>query len=144
IGVAQAQRATRARGLIQAITDDMGSGSALAAFQALSEEDKAQRIADVARQTLSEDLADLPEGAAWLVVADDLSRLNLSPAASVAMRRVEEQSPATAQAPAVRSLAAVISDQSGNSAIFRHSPTPDAAGVPLPYLPDEIKLASAQ
>jgi pimeloyl-ACP methyl ester carboxylesterase len=144
IEVAQEQRAARMRGLAQAINNDMGSGDDLVAFQALPEDAKAERIAGVARRTLADDLSGLPEGTAWLVVADNLSQLNLSPAAAVAIRRLEEQSPETAQVPAVRSLATVISDQSGNGTIFRHSPTPDTTGVKLPFLPAETRLTTAQ
>ncbi|MGH8082985.1 MAG: esterase/lipase family protein [Lysobacter sp.] len=143
LAAARAAKAQQIEAIAQAVNARLDSEQADAAFKSLPDPQKWQLLANAAQSSIAESSPELPAGARWVAAADSLAQLGILESSVAAMRVVEQDYPQTAQAPAVRQLAAQVSAQSGKRDVFVAMPVPVLKDKD-PALPrNEVVLYSA-
>ena len=85
----------------------------------------------------------LPESATWVLAAEVLNASNWPGLAARALTEAEKVSPSTAQAPAVRRLAAETASLSGVTNVFTTTPTPMLTPAEIAQVPVTNALVAA-
>lgn len=143
LDAALAQRAERSTQLVAGINAFLESQPDPVAFNALPEQERNQKMADVAFQFASDQNPGAPENVKWVVAADALSRVGLPSTATAALQKAEKDSPQLARSATVRNLASIIAGQSGKEDVLTTLPTPGPQATVQPEATIELQHATA-
>jgi pimeloyl-ACP methyl ester carboxylesterase len=129
-----AQQSDTAAKVAQRIKDTLSDPVQLISFRHAPTDDKAvpSAIVEIARAEIAKQNPALPVSAQWVLSADLLNSFNWPSLAAEALRNAEKASPTVTKMPGVQYLAALVSAQSGDNAIF-------ASGTPII---DKIEFSS--
>lgn len=125
VDAVQAKQDAVARDLTTQVANYLSSSENVAGLKRMTEEQQYAKIAEVADDSLSKSVPDLPAGARWVVAADVLSSFGLLAPANQALVNARRVSPRIVVTPSAQLVAGVISAKSGQPSVLQNTP-----GVP--------------